>query len=98
MCRSTCTTPSLPISTPGIASMKRVSAFWPSARIRVSASMVSSSPVGCGQPVSSSSIFSTVKLVCSIRLMVSSQRTTMPSSSASSTSKSWAGICSRVRR
>ena len=44
------------------------------------------------------SIFSTITLPPSTCLMVSSQRIITPSSSASSTSNSCAGIRSRVRR
>jgi hypothetical protein len=46
--------------TPGTARRKAVSAAWPTARISVSAASVSSWPVGCGKPESSSSIISTV--------------------------------------
>ena len=93
----TCTTPSS-TSIPATSSSSERSASWPRARITESASSSSSSPVGWGKPVSSSSIFSTVTLPPSTCLMVESQRIITPSSSASSTSNSWAGIRSRVRR
>ena len=94
---STATTPSS-ISRPGTPSSSERSASWPSASTSESASSSSVSPVGCGKPVSSSSIFSSTSLPSSACLIVESHFISTPSSSASCTSKSWAGIASRVRR
>ena len=93
----TWTTPSLTAS-PGTPSSSDRSTSWPSASTSESASSVSNSPVGCGKPFSSSSIFSTVSTPSSMRLMVESHFIMTPSCSASSTSKSCAGMRSRVRR
>jgi len=93
----TSTTPSEKV-TPGTPSRTDRSAFWPSASTRQSASSSVNSPVGCGKPVSSSFIFSITSLPSSAWATVDSQRMVTPSSSASSTSMSWAGIFSRVRR
>jgi len=60
--------------------------------------MVSNSPVGCGKPDSSSAIFSTIRVASPASLTVVSHFILTPSCSASSTSKSCAGIFSRVRR
>ncbi len=93
----TSTTPSENV-TPGTPSSTDRSAFWPSASTRQSAASSSNSPVGCGKPVSSSLIFSIVSVPASAFATVDSQRMVTPSSSASCTSMSWAGIFSRVRR
>ena len=67
---STFTTP-LSNSMPWTLSSSDRSTSWPKAStMSVSASMVSNSPVGCGKPLSSSAIFSTVNVVSSTRLMV----------------------------
>ena len=79
-------------------SMSPRSASWPNAMIRESAPSSSYSPVGWGNPWSSSSIFSIVSVPPSACLTVDSHRIMMPSSSASRTSESWAGMRSRVRR
>ncbi len=50
-----------------------MSASWPTARIRVSAASVSNFPVGCGKPLSSSSMTSTVISGPSKAVMVCSQ-------------------------
>ena len=94
---ATLTTPSS-TSIPSTPSSSDRSVSWPSASTTESASSSSSSPVGCGKPVSSSSIFSIRSRPSSACLIVDSQRIITPSSSASSTSKSWAGMRSRVRR
>ena len=94
----TLTTPSA-ISSPGTPSSSDRSTSWPSASTSESASRVSNSPVGCGKPLASSAIFSTVIVPSSpIRLIVDSHLTSTPSCSASSSSDSCAGIFSRVRR
>jgi len=84
--------------TPGTSASTDRSASWPRASTRQSASRSSNSPVGWGKPDSSSRIFSITSLPSSARATVDSQRIVMPSSSASVTSESWAGIRSRVRR
>ena len=57
------TVPSLLELHPGhVRAGTRCRSSWPSARITVSAASVSNRPVGCGNPVSSSSIASTVQL------------------------------------
>ena len=93
----TATTPPLTMS-PGTPSSSERSTSWPSASTSESASSVSNSPVGCGNPSASSAIFSTVSEPPSMRLIVDSHLIITPSSSASATSKSCAGIFSRVRR
>ena len=92
------TVPSRSNSTPGTTRRKLVSVSWPSARITLSAASVSNRPVGCGNPVSSSSITSTCSSSPSNALIVRSQLIRTPSRSASCASSSCAGICSRVRR
>ena len=80
----TSTTPSRLSSTPSRLVRRPWSTFCPSASTTVSASMVSNSPVGCGQPFSSSTMVSTLSACSSASLMVRNQLTTTPSSSASS--------------
>ncbi len=94
---ATSTTPSS-VATPGTPSSRPRSDSCPSARTSASAASVSSSPVGCGKPLSSSSMRSSVSTPASACFTVESHFLRTPSSSASSTSKSWAGIRSRVRR
>ena len=86
------------ISRPGTRSRSERSTSCPSAITTESASSVSNSPVGCGTPFSSSCIFSTVIAPSPASLMVDSHLMSTPSSIASCTSKSCAGIFSRVRR
>ena len=90
----TATTPSS-TSIPGTPSSSERSASCPSASTSESASSSSVSPVGCGKPVSSSSIRSSSSLPPSKRLTVESHFIITPSSAASSTSNSWAGMRSR---
>jgi hypothetical protein len=59
---------------------------------RVGLQRLELSPVGCGKPLSSSAIFSTVSVPSSACLIVDSHLIITPSCSASSTSKSCAGI------
>ena len=93
----TATTPSS-TTRPGTPSSSERSVSWPSARTSESASSSSSSPVGCGKPDSSSSIRSTTSVPASTCLIVVSQLNSTPSSSASASSDSCAGIRSLVRR
>ncbi len=93
----TATTPSS-TSSPGTPSSSERSVSWPSASTSESASSSSISPVGWGKPVSSSSIRSIISLPSSTCLIVDSHLISTPSSSASSTSDSCAGIRSRLRR
>ena len=60
--------------TPGTPSSTARSASWPSASTRQSAVSSSNSPVGCGNPVSSSRIFSITSLPSSACATVDSQR------------------------
>jgi hypothetical protein len=94
---STRTTPSS-ISRPATRSSSERSTSWPSASTTESAVSVSKMPVPHGLPFSSSSILSIVRVPSPTRLMVESHLTRTPSSSASSTSNSCAGMRSRVRR
>ena len=63
----TSTVPSLSVS-PGTPSSSDRSTSWPSASTSESDSSVSNSPVGCGKPLSSSFIFSTVSVPSSVML------------------------------
>ena len=92
------TVPSFLNSTPGTGRRNAVSASCPTAMMMVSAASVSSRPVGWGQPVSSSSMTSTVSSGPSKAAIVRSQLMRTPSRSASEASSSCAGICARVRR
>ena len=65
----TCTVPSL-IASPGTPSSSDRSTSWPSASTSESASSVSSSPVGCGKPLASSAIFSTVSVPSSAMFLI----------------------------
>ena len=69
MSGSTTTVPSDLNAMPGTVRRKPLSLSWPSASTTASASSVSNSPVGCGRPLSSSVIRSTVSVGPTISLM-----------------------------